>query len=334
MIRALIVVVLLAAAGWCGYWFFGAYTLDREVEAWLAERRDEGWVAEAADSTVRGFPNRFDLTLTGLEIADPETGLAWSAPFFQILSLSYRPSHVIAVWPDEQAIATPFERIAVTSEDVRGSLRLADMTTLALENATFVADAVALASDAGWTADLGTGRMAVRRVPATEATYEIGVEALGLTPAEAAREQLDPSDSLPSEIETLRLDAEVAFTAPWDRAAIEVARPQPTRIDLRELRVTWGRLDLRSAGELTVASDGTPEGEITVKAVNWREMLGVGVASGAVPESLASTIERGLEALAGMSGSPDTLDAPLTFRDGRIFYAFVPLGPAPRLILR
>lgn len=334
MIRTLIIVVLLAAAGWCGYWFFGAWTLDRAVEAWLAERRAEGWVAESADSTVRGFPNRFDLTLAELELADPETGLAWSAPFFQILSLSYRPHHVIAVWPDEQSVATPFERIGVTSEDFRGSLRLADMTTLGLENATFVSEAVALESDAGWTAALDTGRMAVRRVPATEATYEIGVEALGLTPAERARGLLDPSSRLPSKIETLRLDAAVAFTAPWDRTAIEVARPQPTHVDLRELRATWGRLDFRAAGELEIAADGTPEGEITVKAENWREMLELGVASGAVPQSLASTIERGLEALAGMSGSPDTLDAPLTFRDGRIFYAFVPLGPAPRLLLR
>lgn len=334
MIRALVIVVLLAAAGWCAWWFIGARTFDREVEAWLAERRAEGWVAEAADSAVRGFPNRFDLTLTGVELADPETGLAWSAPFFQILSLSYRPHHVIAVWPHEQTVATPFERVAVTSEEFRGSLRLADMASLALENATFVSDAVALESDAGWTASLDTGRMAVRRVPATESTYEIGIEALGVAPADATRARLDPSESLPREIKTLRLDAEVEFTAPWDRTAIEVARPQPMRIDLRELQATWGRLDLRAAGELTVADDGTLEGEIAIKADNWREILKLGVASGAVPEALAPTVERGLEALAGASGSPDTLDAPLTFRDGRIFYSFVPLGPAPRLVLR
>ena len=334
MIRALIIVVLLAAVAWCGYWFVGARALDRNVEAWLAERRAEGWVAEAADTTVRGFPNRFDLTLTDVELADPETGLAWSAPFFQVLSLSYRPQHVIAVWPHEQSVATPFERIEVASEDVRGSLRLADLTTLALENATFVADAVTLASDAGWTAALDTGRLAARRVPATEATYEIGIEALGLTPAEVVHGRLEPSAALPRQIGVLRLDAEIAVTAPWDRATIEVARPQPRRIDLRELRASWGRLDLRAAGALDIAADGTPQGEIAVKAVNWREILDLAVASGALPEALATTVERGLEALASASGSPQTLDATLTFRDGRIFYAFVPLGPAPRLVLR
>lgn len=334
MIRTLILVVLLIVAGWCGYWFVGARMFEREVEAWLAERRAEGWVAEAAGSTIRGFPNRFDLTLTELELADPATGLAWSAPFFQILSLSYRPHHVIAVWPHEQTVATPLGRVEVTSEDFRGSLRLADMTTLALENATFVSDSVTLASDAGWTAHLGTGRMAVRRAAATEATYEIGVEALDLVLPERVRGPIVPSDTLPREIETLRLDTEIAFTAPWDRAAIETARPQPVRIDLRELRATWGRLDLRAAGELTVAPDGTPVGSITVKAENWREILELAIVAGAVPQTLAPAIERGLEALAGASGSPRTIDATLTLRDGRIYYAFVPLGPAPRLILR
>jgi hypothetical protein len=334
MIRALIAVVLAAALGWSAYWFIGARALDREVEAWLEARRAEGWVADVEDTTVRGFPNRFDLTLTGVELADPDTGLAWSAPFFQILALSYRPSHVIAVWPHEQTVSTPFENMTVESSDFRGSLRLADTSTLALENATFVSEAVTVASDAGWTAALGSGRLAARLVPDTPSTYEIGIEALDLTPAETVRRTFDVARSLPDTIETLRLDAEIAFTAPWDHAAIEVARPQPIDIDLRELRATWGRLDLRAAGEVVVAPDGTPNGQVAVKAVNWREMLALGVSSGAVPEGLASAIERGLEALAGASGSPDTLDAKLTFRDGGVYYGFIPLGPAPVLRLR
>ncbi len=334
MIRALIAVVLAAALGWSAYWFIGARALDREVDAWLAERRAEGWVAEASGTSVRGFPNRFDLTLDDLHLADPETGLAWAAPFFQFLSLSYRPSHVIAVWPHEQSVSTPLEKIEVRSEDLRGSLRLADLSSLALENATFVSEEVALSSDAGWTAQVGTGRLAVRLAPATTSTYEVGVEALGFRPADELRRAVDVSGRLPTEIETLRLDALVAFAAPWDRTAVEVARPQPTAIDLRELRATWGNLDLRAAGKLDVGPDGTPVGEIAVKAVNWRELLEIAIASGAVPDSLASALERGLAALAGASGSPETLDATLSLRAGRIYFGFIPLGPAPNLQLR
>ena len=333
MIRALLAAVLVAALGWSAYWWVGARALDRSVEAWLADRRAEGWVADASDTKVRGFPNRFDLTLTDLELADPETGLAWSAPFFQILALSYRPTHLIAVWPPEHTVATPFERVAISAADLRASLRVQDTATLALEDATFVADDVRLRSDAGWQAAIGTGRLAMRRVQATETRYELGVELLDLAPGDVATDRLDPSGTLPAEIGTLRLDAVADFTAPWNRAAIEVARPQPTAIELRELRAAWGRLDLRAAGELDVGPQGVLDGRITARAENWREILDLAVASGALPASLAPTIERGLGFLARQSGSPDTLDAALTFEDGRVAYGIIPLGAAPRLVL-
>ncbi len=334
MIRALIAGVLAAALGWSGYWFIGARALDRGVDDWLAERRGEGWVAEASETSVRGFPNRFDLTLSDLHLADPETGVAWTAPFFQVLSLSYRPSHVIAVWPATQTISTPHQTVSIEGAEIRGSLRLSDLSTLGLETATIVSDEVSMSSNVGWLAELDTGRLAARLVPATTSTYEIGVEALGVTPAEGVRRAVDVSGRLPPEIETLRFDAVIAFTAPWDRAAIEVARPQPTAIDLREVRATWGNLDLRATGDLEIEPDGTPTGEIVLRAENWRELLQLAVASGAVPEGIATTLERGLAALAGASGSPETLDATLSLRGGRVFLGFIPLGSAPNLRLR
>lgn len=71
-----------------------------------------------------------------------------------------------------------------------------------------------------------------------------------------------------------------------------------------------------------------------MKATNWREMLELAVGAGLIPEGLAPTVERGLEVLAGMSGSPETLDAPLSFRNGYVAFGPIPLGPAPRFVLR
>jgi hypothetical protein len=73
--------------------------MESALPGWLDARAAEGWIAEYESDAHRGFPNRFDTTITGLDLADPETGVAWSAPFFQILSLSYQPNHVIAVFP-------------------------------------------------------------------------------------------------------------------------------------------------------------------------------------------------------------------------------------------
>ena len=100
--RLLLAVIVIAALGWSAYWVIGQRGLEQGLADWFEARRAEGWVAETSDLRVRGFPNRFDTGFSDLLLADPETGLAWEAPYFQLSALSYRPNHVIAVWPEEQ----------------------------------------------------------------------------------------------------------------------------------------------------------------------------------------------------------------------------------------
>lgn len=332
--RKLLVVVLALAAIWAGYWLVGARGMERALAGWLDARAAEGWVAEYQSVDTQGFPNRFDTTIAGLELADPATGVAWSAPFFQILTLSYRPNHVIAVWPSEQTVASPYERIAVESDRMRGSVVFEPDTALTLERSTIELAGVTLTSTAGWTAALETGQISTRQTPALEHHHDIFFEAGDLRPAEPVRAALDPAGVLPEVIETMRIDMTAGFDGPWDRFAIEDARPAVTFLDLREVRARWGEMDLRASGELEVDAEGVPEGRITVRAENWRQMLEVARSSGLVPEALMPTVARGLELLAGMSGTPETLDAPLDFRNGRVAFGPIPLGPAPRIRLR
>ena len=63
-------------------------------------------------------------------------------------------------------------------------------------------------------------------------------------------------------------------------------------------------------------------------------MLSIAQSSGLLPESLLPTVERGLEVLAGLSGSSETIDAPLTFQNGLVKIGPIPLGPAPLIRLR
>ena len=56
-----------------------------------------------------------------MALADPDTGLAWDAPFFQILALSYQPNKWIAVWPREQRLTTPREKFTIRAEDMRAA---------------------------------------------------------------------------------------------------------------------------------------------------------------------------------------------------------------------
>ena len=115
---------------------------------------------------------------------------------------------------------------------------------------------------------------------------------------------------------------------------IEDERPQITRIALDDLSAKWGDATFRAAGLLDIDAAGIPEGDITIRAQEWRRILDMAVGSGALAQGFLPLIDSTLELMAGLSGSPDDLDATLSFRNGRVSFGPIPLGPAPRIILR
>jgi hypothetical protein len=333
--RVLLTLITLVALGWSAFWAVGKVGVSNGYESWLEARRAEGWVAETQAVETQGFPNRFDTSFTEIVLADPDTGLAWEAPFFQILALSYKPNHVIAVWPESQLLATPFDKFRLVSEDMRASFVTAADVSIPVERITLTAEQLAVtAESSGETTRADALRLGADRVATAEATYRLGLAADGLSPALDWRVKLDPGGNLPDQFDAFSADMTVKFDKPWDRTAIEDARPQPRKIDLKLAQARWGRLELQAAGVVEVDAQGIPEGEITVKARNWREILQMAVASGALNPSFADTLEGGLGIISQMAGNPKTLDIPLNFRRGSVRLGPVPLGPAPVLRLR
>lgn len=332
--RALLAVILVAAGLWAGYWVIGSRATLSAFETWFETRRAEGWVAETGALDVQGFPNRFDVAFRDLILADPATGLAWETPRFQIDALSYRPNHVIAIWPDEQLVATPQDKFRLESRDMRASLVIAPDTALAPRRMTLTADYLRVTPEARPedTTALSTLSLAAERLEGT--AYRLGLRAEGLTLDAPSRARLDPEGRLPDRINGFTADVTATFDKPWDRTAIERARPQPTHLRVRLAEGRWGDLHLQAAGEVNVTPEGWPEGEITLKARNWREIVTILRSAGALPESMAGSVEQGLGIMARLAGNPDTLDIPLGFGSGRMWLGPVPLGPAPRLRLR
>ena len=330
--KRLLIVIVVLSLGWSAYWLVGATQAKSAFEDWFAARQAEGWLAETADITVRGFPNRFDTTFSKVALADPETGVAWTAPFFQLFALSYRPNHLIAVWPNEQGLAFPDQRLTLRSDDMKASLVVAGTPSLPLERSNFAAEALAVVSDAGWSLSSENLRLAMHKAPEGDAHYRLALTASGFAPpAEVAARA---ASSLPRTFKTLEADLSAEFSRAWDISALEDSRPQPTAIDLHKAQVTWGKLDLHAAGKVTVDASGYPQGEITLRATNWREIIALARQGDEIPSALIDAMEQGLELLSAMAGNPKTLDIPLNFRGGLTRIGPVPLGPAPRLVLR
>ena len=331
--RVMLWVIGIVAAAWCGYWLVVSSSIENGAEDWFADRRAEGWQAEYSSLNTRGFPYRFDTLLEDVALADPGTGVVWSAPEFEVVALAYRPNHIIALFPPEQTLRSPFETLTITNDDMRASARLGG-TRLELLESTAEMSGVKASSTQGWEVTLESGLLATRARGPQANTYDIFFDASNLRPSDALRLGIDPQGRLPDTFETLKLDARAGFDAPWDRFAVERGRPQPTRIEINEFDARWGQLELRAVGDFDVDPDGTPKGAVTVKATNWREIVSIGEALGTIPSGMVPTITRGLELLASMSGPANTIDVTLNFQNGFLSVGPLPLGPMPKLRLR
>lgn len=330
--KRLAYLIVIAAMAWSGFWLAGYWGLSRALPAWFDARQNEGWVAEYEDLSVTGFPSRLDSTFTNLSLADPDTGVAWDAPFFQLFALTYRPHHVIAVWPNSQSLATPNQRLDITTGDMRASLVLDPGTDLTLARSNLAIDALGITSSADWTLSADAVKLAMHRSDTTPTQYRLALQADGLTPPVGF--ELPDGLTLPRSFTRFQADLTAEFDRPWDRSAIEDTRPQPVMLDLTLAEIIWGDLELNAAGRVTLDTLGSPTGEITIRAVNWRDILDVARRSGQLPDSAIDLTEQALSLLAQLSGNENTLDIPLSFAGGRTKLGPLPIGPAPRLVLR
>jgi len=294
----------------------------------MEQRRNDGWVAEFSDIATRGFPSRFDTTIHDPRLASPRTGIAWSAPFVQFLSLAYRPHQVIAALPDEHVVSTPHQAFRMSHDSARASLFLKPLKDLALERARLVVQNPRVRSSRGWDLSSREWRFAIEAMPVRENTYRAGVELLEISLPDILQRALDPARTLPDHVSVIRADVALGLDAPMDRRSLEGRRLGITRLEVSDLSVRWGDLSLSASGDLDVADDGVPYGEIMLRAAEWRSVLDVAEQAGRFRPELRDMLE---SALALMSGPADVLELPLAFSGGQVRLGVIPLGKAPPL---
>ncbi|MCU0903698.1 MAG: DUF2125 domain-containing protein [Tabrizicola sp.] len=337
--RKLLILILLGAGLWSGYWFVGSDQIRKGVESGFADATARGLVAEKSAVTVAGFPNRFDVTVEDLRLADPRSGIGWQAPFAQVFAMTWKPWHVITALPPEQVLTLPDQAVTVTSTGLMASLRAKPATDLPLAEARVAGTSLALASDMGWTLALGDFTLGLRAEPALGPTgYELGFDLAPLTPDPAfvtaikavTIPDLAASD-LPEVVESLWGSIYLSFSAPLDRHMGE-ARPHLTRIEVNQLNFAWGQLAATAKGLIEADGNGFAAGEVTIDVTNWDRLPAILVAAGLVKPEVAPTVARGMQALAAQTPEPTVLSLTLVLEDGRMSFGPFPLGPAPRMV--
>ena len=329
--RKLLFLLVLGSVLWSGYWFVGSSALRRGAEQWFADQAAQGVTAEKTALSVVGFPNRFDLTVEGLRLADPQSGIGWDAPFAQVFAMTWKPWHIIAALPPEQVVTLPDQTISVTSEGFLASLRARPAMDVPLAAVIVESGALMATSSQGWT--LGADRIvaSVLAADGQPSAYDLALDIAGLAPDPARMARLKAEAGLPATITTIQLRAVASLTAPLDRHAAET-RPQLAALDLGQALVTWGDLSVTASGSIAPDTAGFAAGRIEIAVTNWEPLVPALVAAGVVKPELAPTVRNMLDALAKTSGEPGVLNVPLVLEDGWMSLGPLPLGPAPMMM--
>lgn len=319
---------------WSLYWFGAGYVVRSSISGWFAVQSERGWQAEYSRIETSGFPVLHATMLHNPVLADPASGAAWRADWLVIESP--------ALWPGRQALHFPAmpqrlsyldQTVVITADDLKARLFLAPGRTLELEELALESGNWLINSDQGPLVAADSLIMAMTQSETAE-TYALELDATAFAPGLSLRRAVSSNTALPDSFETLRVEMKVTFDRAWDRRALEDSRPQPRRIDLELADAHWGTLRLRAAGDLSVDEHGLPSGILTLKADNWREMLRMAQEARALSPQAAQGAERVFGMLAGLGSDPDALEVKLSFRDGLVAIGPLPLGPAPRIILR
>ena len=325
--RALLWIVLAATAVWTGYWWLGASQIESEVKAWFAQQPPG--VVRASSVEVHGIPNRFDLTVSDLVLADPARAMQVSSPFVQIYAMAWKPWHVIAALPSGQVITLPDQIVTVGSESIRASVQVHPSTALTLNELVGEAAGVTLSSDAGWTVGFTHTAVSMAEDVTRANSYRLGLRVAEIAPDATLLQALAATD-LPDLVDEVFLDGHAVLTAPLDRNAA-TSKPQLTALEIADARVTWGALKFSAKGMLTAGPDGLAEGEIALRVEGWKRLPPILVALGLVKPDVAPTVERMLGIVAQQGGDLEVLQIKLICKDGRMVLGPLPLGDAPRM---
>lgn len=318
---------VILAVLWGGYWFIGQRAVENGFETWLESVAAQGADVRHSGLNTTGFPNRFDTTIRDISVFDHSGALGWQSPFLQIFALSYKPHHVIAVWPEEQSVTIGGARLIVTSDDMRGSVVFRPGSGLAPDRGRLEIKALEtrMADGAdgpvfGVTRVMVASRRAAGQLPA----HDLAIEASALTLAPGLKALLDPQGALPETIDGLTIDATLGFDG---EIGIMAPNAGLTRLEVRKARLQWADVSLSLEGALGVDARGFAEGTLTLDVQNWEQMFDILVAAGVVDPVWKGA----LRPLAENDGPPDALTTDLRFADGVIRFGPLPLWPAPRV---
>ena len=331
MLRWLTKILVILAVLWAGWWWIATSGLQKGLEAFWQSQQNDGLETTVDETARSGFPLKIGATLRGISISDPAAQTQLELPQIAITSPIYWPGHARVTFPAAPITFTaPQGPLTLTSDGMQADLRLHPGAALQLEALRGVGRSISLDAVEGRVISIEDLKADITQGAAPE-TYAVTFTATGFAPGSLLRQGMQIPDAWAQSFAPVVADMTVTFDRPWDRSALHSTRPQPRNIVINQVSAEWEQLAMGLNGQLSVDTAGVPTGAVRVQVSNWQHIFDMAIANTNVPQQWVSTIEGVLQA---MSDAEGTLDLPITLENGQMRVGFLPLGPAPRLILR
>ena len=325
--RAGLALALLALGGLAAYWFWAADRVEAAIALWTEAQRARGYQIDYRGPELSGFPFRLAVGFSEPRVAAPQ-GWRWSGAAITGQAAFWEPWTLRLELPLEQTLSAEwrgYRRELALSAAAAGALIHLGRDGR-LEAATLEMEGVVLSEAGGGALRAETLRYQLtRRPPALEGSGEgtllLAGEMLGIALPEGV---ISP---LGEEVERIAFDATVIGLIPKGEpaAALAVWRDSGGLLEVHDLALTWGPLDLDAEGTVALDEMLRPQGAFTARIRGLPEVVEALAGQGLIEPGVALALKLTAMALAtrdGATARPE-VELPITLQDG-LFY----LGPA------
>jgi hypothetical protein len=337
-IIAVLAVLVVLAACWCGFWFYAAQDIETRLAAWAAAQRAQGLTAEYASVTVSGFPLSWHTRVMAPAMSGAgATRWEWRG---EEITAEIRPwalHDVPVTFPGVHRVSAGTggvaETLAIRAARPDGRVQLASDGRLA--NLTLdIGDAEVRRPPDPGLSTVKRARLSLSPHRIADATYrndtlDLTLDLDTVTVPEPPRYALGPT------IAAARVDLSVKGSLPPGPLGDSVAawRDAGGVVEINRLALRWGTLDMDGDGTVTLDAENRPLGASTVRIRGYTETVDALTAAGAMRPRDAGALKIALNLFARQNGSgPRELTVPITAQDGKLFVAGFSLFAMPSLV--
>lgn len=330
LFAALAFVVLLAAA-FAVYWIWAADRLETAIAEWTEEQRRRGYEIAYQGPVIEGFPVKLAVGFTEPQVAAPDRW-RWAGPPVQGEAWLWRPLTITGSFPGRHKIVRALEGVPVEVDaeaaqaDAEVTLRIdgqVERAEAALADITLEDSVVGRISAQSVAARLGPRQAASGQ---SLARLPLAGTVTGLVLPEVVRTPL--GRDLPLVRVEATLEGDIPSGDP--REGLTRWRDAGGKLELHQVELQWGPLELSGEGTLSLDRGMRPLGAFTARIAGLTETLDALAAAGLIEPQQSFAIELALMALAGQRDAQGRkiVSLPITLQAGRLY-----LGPVPLLRL-